>query len=103
MSWDSTVRWREILFGIALITIPERIAVLAKDFSTKVVDELGRPVAGATVNLHWLRKNADGKVDAVELANAITDIHGKARGSFPKKALPKGEGLWLELSKAGYS
>jgi hypothetical protein len=56
--------------------------IMAKDFSTKVIDQLGKPVENATGHLYWIRSKANGHAEAVDLGNTLTDMHGKAKGYY---------------------
>jgi hypothetical protein len=76
--------------------------IYAKDFSTTVVDGLGRPVEGVLVDVHWLRKDSDGEVRKVELFKVLSDPKGIAKGSFDEKTIAAGEEPWIEISKDGY-
>lgn len=86
-----------------IIAIAANACAVAKDFSTKVVDGLGRPVEGVKVHVYWIRSKPGAKTEGVDLGNALTDMRGKAKGSYRKEALPQGEHLWIDISKPGYS
>src|SRR5436309_12424387 len=75
----------------------------AEEFSTKIIDGLGRPVPGVVVDVHWLKEGADGEVRKAGLVKLRTDKNGTARGSFDEKSLPPGERAWVELIKEGNS
>ena len=89
--------WMVIVFGL----IPAQLS--GKGFSTRIVDGLGRAIPGVVVDVHWLRKDADGEVRKAELVKLTSNDKGVAKGSFDGKTIPAGEDVWVELSKDGYS
>lgn len=75
----------------------------ANDFSTRVIDGLGNPVAAVSVRLEVLCELPGGKVKAVTLAKFTTDAAGKAAGTYPggkncSKLPPE-----VELRKEGFA
>ena len=73
------------------------------DFSTRVVDGLGNPIAGVSVRLEVLCELPGGKVKSVTLAKFTTDAAGRVAGSYPGgkqcSELPPD----VELRKEGFS
>jgi hypothetical protein len=75
----------------------------AADVTAKVTDRLGQPVADAVVDIHWLKSVSKGDVRKMDLIKLTSDGDGIVKGTYNEALLPKGEHIWIEVSKAGYS
>jgi len=75
-----------------------------KEFSTRVVDGLGRPLPGVVVEVAWHKQETEGKMGlGVSILKLHSDENGTVRGSFDEKSLT-GDGFTsVELSKDGYN
>src|SRR5437867_1052936 len=54
----------------------------ATTISAKVIDPLGRPVANATVDVHWLKSIAAKDVRRVGLVKLMSDRNGIVKGTY---------------------
>jgi len=88
---------------MVLVLGPTPPQLSGRGFSIRIVDGLGRAIPGVVVDVHWLRKDADGEVRKAELVKLTSNDKGVAKGSFDGKTIPAGEDVWVELSKDGYS
>lgn len=79
-----------------------RVHGIAKNFSTKVVDQMGIPIIGATVTVQWIRETPDGKDQTVDLVNTTTDARGMAKGWYPDGMVPEDQEVIVEITKASY-
>jgi hypothetical protein len=87
---------------IALVLVAAARQSVAAEFATAIVDGLGRPVSNVAVDVHWLKTVSERDVRRVPVLNLLSDGYGKARGTYDATSIPKGESLWVELSKTGY-
>ncbi len=86
-----------------LLLLAFAVPASAAEFSAKVVDRLGRPVAGAVVELYWLKSVSDDDVREISVLKLVSDRNGVIKGTYDDNALPAGEEIWAEVSKDGYS
>lgn len=94
---------RYALVGFLLWLVPQPEVLCAADVTTKVVDCLGRPVANAKVDIHWLKSVSKNDVRKIKLVNVTSDRNGVVKGTYDETPVPKGEDIWVEISKPGYS
>jgi hypothetical protein len=73
------------------------------DLVAKIVDGLGRPVANAVVDIHWLKAISDDDVREVSLLKLVSDGNGIVKGAYDETSMPSDETIWVEISKEGYS
>ena len=68
-----------------------------------MTDSLGRPVTNAVVDIHWLKSGSNDHLRKMDLLKLTSDRDGIVKGTYNEALLPKGEHIWIEVSKAGYS
>ncbi len=86
-----------LLFAVLQLATAEK-----QEFSTRIVDGLGRPVQGVDVTVLSARMDADGTSHEVKLVELRSNNLGIARGSYDATAVPENQSLGIRLSKAGY-
>jgi hypothetical protein len=72
-----------LLVGVGLMM------ACAVDVSAKVVDGLGRPVANALIDIHWLKSVSEDDVRKVDLAKFLSDRDGLVKGTYDDGSKPK--------------
>jgi hypothetical protein len=77
--------------------------VCAADVTAKVIDRLGRPVDSAGIDIHWLKSMSKDDVRKIDLVKLVSDRDGIVKGTYDATSIPKGEDIWVDVSKAGYS
>jgi len=87
---------------LALLLLLAPLPATASEFAARIVDGLGRPVAGAAVHVHWLKSESD-DVREVTLLELVSDAQGRVKGTYDEKSVPPDESIWIEMSKDGYS
>jgi hypothetical protein len=90
------------LLALLLLTLPPCV-IHAAEVATQVVDPLGRPVAGAVVDIHWLKRVSKDDVRKIDLVKLVSDSAGIAKGKYDETSIPNGEDIWVEISKSGYA
>lgn len=75
----------------------------AEDFSTRVVDALGKPVAGVSVRVEVLCDKPGDQVDVVVLGDFTTDANGAVKGSYKPAPSCKGGFVDVAFEKDGYA
>jgi hypothetical protein len=99
----NAVKLRYPLIGLLLLLVASPTAARADDVTAKVIDRLGLAVADAVVDIYWLKSASKDDVRKIGLAKLISDRDGIVKGTYDETSVPKGEVIWLEVSKAGYS
>lgn len=94
---------RYVLVGFSLVLAAGAISLCAADVTAKVVDRLDRPVSNAVVDINWLKSISKDDVQKINLVKLTSDSNGIIKGAYDEKAIPKGEDIWVEVSKAGYN
>jgi hypothetical protein len=94
---------RVIRVIVCSVSLLGRVHGVAKNFSTRVVDQMGMPIIGATVTVQWDRETPDGKDQTVDLVNATTDARGIAKGWYPDRMVPEDQTVTVEITRAGYT
>ena len=93
----------QVFSRAALLLLLVRAApASAAEVSAKVVDQLGRPVAGAVVEVYWMKPVAHGDFSDVSLLKMVSDASGAIKGTYDDKAVAAGESVWAKVSKEGY-
>ena len=85
-----------------VITCFARWQVFAAEFTAKVIDGLGRPLADAAFELEVLHTGSDGKVDRRERLQLSSDQEGSVKGSYDEKSSSPDK-LRVFVSKEGYT
>jgi hypothetical protein len=98
----NAVKLRYPLIG-HLLLVAWPMAACADDVTAKVIDRFGRPVADAVVDIYWLKPVPKDDVRRTGLAKLLSDRNGVVQGTYDETSLPKGEVIWVAVSKAGYS
>src|SRR5436190_13188059 len=98
----NTMRTCYVLAGVLVLLVDRPMAVCAGDLTAKVIDRLGRPVTDAVVDIHWLKSVSKDDVRKIDLVKLVSDRDGIVKGTYDEKSVPKGEHVWVEISKAGY-
>jgi hypothetical protein len=98
----NTMRTCYVLAGVLVLLVDRPTAVSAGDLTAKVIDRLGRPVTDAVVDIHWLKSVSKDDVRKIDLVKLVSDRDGIVKGTYDEKSVPKGEHIWVEISKAGY-
>jgi len=88
---------------LALILVALAGAAHGDDFSTRVVDGLGNPIAGVSVRLEVLCELPGAKVKSVTLVKFTTDGAGKVAGSYPGGKQCSDLPPEVELRKDGFA
>src|SRR5262249_43603303 len=91
------------LLGILFLVVARPMIVCAADVTAKVIDRLGRPVVNAVVDIHWLKSVSKDDVRRIDLVKLVSDRDGIVKGTYDETSVPKGEKIWVDVSKAGYS
>src|SRR5438093_6017618 len=94
---------RYTLLGILLLLAARPVIVCAADVTAKVIDRLGRPVADAVIDIHWLKSVSKDDVRKIDLVRLVSDRAGIVKGRYDETSVPKGEDIWVVVSKTGYS
>src|SRR5438093_13338871 len=94
---------RYTLLGILLLLAARPVIVCAADVTAKVIDRLGRPVANAVIDIHWLKSVSKDDVRKIDLVKLVSDRDGIVKGTYDEASVPKDEDIWVEVSKTGYS
>jgi hypothetical protein len=94
---------RYTLLGILLLLATRPVIVCAADVTAKVIDRLGRPVANAVIDIHWLKSVSKDDVRKIDLVKLVSDRDGIVKGTYDEASVPKDEDIWVEVSKTGYS
>jgi hypothetical protein len=94
---------RYTLVGFLLLLVAWPTGLCAADVTAKVIDRLGRPVTNAVVDIHWLKSVSKDDVRKIDLVKLISDRDGIVKGTYDETSVPKGEDIWVEVSRAGYS
>ena len=92
-----------IRVGILLLLVARPVIVCAADVTAKVIDRLGRPVANAVIDIHWLKSVSKDDVRKIDLVKLVSDRDGIVKGTYDEASVPKDEDIWVEVSKTGYS
>lgn len=90
---------------LLLTILPADIAtcrVSAAEFTAKVIDGLGRPLADATFEVEIPHAGSDGKVEKMERLKLSSDQDGMVKGKYDEKSISPDK-LWVLVSKEGYS
>ena len=77
--------------------------LVGAEFATAIVDGLGRPVSNVVVDVHWLKSVSEKDVRKAPVLNLLSDGKGLVSGTYDASSIPKGESLWVELSRKGYA
>jgi hypothetical protein len=91
------------LLGVLFLLVAPPMIVCSVEVTAKVTDRLGRPVTNAVVDIHWLKSVSKDHVRKIDLAKLVSDRNGIIKGTYDETAVPKGEDIWVEVSKAGFS
>jgi hypothetical protein len=94
---------RYALLGFLLLLVARPMVLCAAEVTAKVIDGLGRPVTNAVVDIHWLKSVSKDDVRKVDLVKLISDRDGIVKGTYDETSIPKGQDIWVDVSKAGYS
>ena len=94
---------RYALLAVLLLLVVRPTMLCAADVTAKVIDRLGRPVTNAVVDIHWLKSVSKDDVRKIDLVKLVSDGNGIVKGTYDETSVPKGEDIWVEVSKAGYS
>src|ERR1051325_4548144 len=98
----TTYAWcRHLVLPLLLFMRPT--AVSGANISAKVIDRLGRPVTNAVVDIHWLKRVSSDHVSKIDLVRLVSDERGMVKGGYDETCIPRGEDIWVEVSKAGFS
>jgi hypothetical protein len=73
------------------------------EFSTRIVDGLGRPIQGVAVQVKYSQKDAGGAYRSVAFLELISDAEGRVHGEYDEQVLPSGEWTSVDLRREGYS
>jgi hypothetical protein len=94
---------RYAFVGFLLLLVARPMVLWGTDVTTKLIDRLGRPVTNAVVDIHWLKSVSKDDVRKIDLVKLTSDRDGVVKGTYDETSVPKGEDIWVEVSKAGYS
>ena len=94
---------RYVLVASLLLLVARPMVLCAADVTAKVIDRLGRPVTNAVVDIHWLKSVSKDDVRKIELVKLVSGRDGIVKGTYDETSVPKGEDIWVEVSKPGYS
>jgi hypothetical protein len=90
-----------ILVFAATLTIANNLLELrGAEIKTTVVDALGGPLQGASIELRLTAKGADGKITNVHYLKLTTDRSGRAEGTYDEKVTTLDD---VRVSLAGYT
>jgi hypothetical protein len=90
------------LAALLLLTI-RSTTLFAADVFVRVVDPLGRPLSNAVVDIYWLQSFSEKDIRRIGLAKLASDRNGTIQGRYDGIAIPRGEDIWVDVSKDGYS
>src|SRR5438128_1999165 len=71
-----------IRVGILLLLVARPVTVCASDVTAKVIDRLGRPVANAVIDIHWLKSVSKDDVRKIDLVKLVSDRDGIVKGTY---------------------
>src|SRR5688500_1865467 len=75
----------------------------AAELETRVVDGLGRPVAGVEIAVTYLEERDDADVTRKEVFRGKSDHYGNVLVVYDESTVPAGKRLSAELAKPGYA
>ena len=91
------------LVAFLFMLVARPMILCAADVTAKVVDRLGRPVADAVVDIYWLKSVSKDDVRQIDLVKLTSRRDGMVKGTYDETSVPKGQEIWVDISKAGYS
>lgn len=93
---------RYSLVGFLLVLVAQPVVLHAADVTARVIDSLGRPVSNVVVDIYWLKRMSTNDVRQIDLVKLISDRGGIVKGTYDETSVPKGDDIWVDVSKAGY-
>jgi hypothetical protein len=75
---------------------------LGAEFTTKIVDALGRPLDGVEVHVTIPKMLAGSEKHEKERLDLRTNADGMVKGHYDEKLIPKDESVWVYVGKEGY-
>src|SRR5438105_12853008 len=91
------------LFAFLLLLVVGPAKLCAAEVTAKVTDSLGHPITNAVVDIHWLKSVSKDDVRKIDLVKLVSDRSGIIKGTYNEASVPKGEDIWVDVSKTGYS
>lgn len=93
-------------YSLALILIFEAVLLNhsgAVEITSTIVDGLGRPVAGVTVEVKYPKAGRRGKLEKVEWLKSISNEKGSIKIVYDERLVATNETIWVNVSKPGYA
>ncbi len=75
---------------------------IAAEYSFRIVDGLGVPIADVKVSIYWLESLPKEEVRRITLFEKFSDSQGKVHVKYSDVPLPAGKSVNTEFSKKGY-
>jgi hypothetical protein len=105
MEYPAMTRKRFSLLSMIVAAVAALVAPagFGAEFAARIVDGLGRPIAGVVVNVGLFQPDAGGRYRSVAFLERLSDAEGRVHGDYDEEMLRSSKGRFVKLSKEGYS